>query len=122
MNILKMCFKIVNFTSTVSCISSFLYQNWNKIGFFFIFLQFCPLAPPLLISFSFSELKSNRLRRLPDLRHCRQLRLLDVQHNEIGALGDQDLAGLGQLQAKINQDQSRSLKDPISYIKIHKDP
>ena len=59
------------------------------------------------ISF-FRELKSNKLRRLPDLRHCRQLKLLDLQHNRIDSLkaadgGDPDastsaLAGLDQLQ------------------------
>ena len=55
-------------------------------------------------SYFIRELKSNKLRRLPDLRHCRQLRLLDLQHNEIGGLqsGDESassaLAGLGQLQ------------------------
>ena len=57
------------------------------------------------ISF-FRELKSNKLRRLPDLRHCRQLKLLDLQHNLIDSLkaaGDPDsstsaLAGLDQLQ------------------------
>ena len=51
-------------------------------------------------------MKSNKLRRLPDLRHCRQLRLLDLQHNEIGSLQSDDLdsasasalAGLDQLQ------------------------
>ena len=43
------------------------------------------LSPP----FFFSELKSNKLRRLPDLRHCRQLRLLDLQHNEIDSLQQQ---------------------------------
>ena len=55
-------------------------------------------------SYFIRELKSNKLRRLPDLRHCRQLRLLDLQHNEIGGLQSDDesassaLAGLGQLQ------------------------
>ena len=57
------------------------------------------------ISF-FRELKSNKLRRLPDLRHCRQLKLLDLQHNLIDSLkaaGDPDsstsaFAGLDQLQ------------------------
>ena len=52
-------------------------------------------------------MKSNKLRRLPDLRHCRQLKLLDLQHNRIDSLkaadGDTDastsaLAGLDQLQ------------------------
>ena len=55
----------------------------------------------------FRELKSNKLRRLPDLRHCRQLKLLDLQHNRIDSLkaadGDPEtstsaLAGLDQLQ------------------------
>ena len=55
-------------------------------------------------SYFIRELKSNKLCRLPDLRHCRQLRLLDLQHNEIGGLQSDDesassaLAGLGQLQ------------------------
>ena len=51
-------------------------------------------------------MKSNKLRRLPDLRHCRQLKLLDLQHNLIDGLkagGDPDssssaFAGLDQLQ------------------------
>ena len=47
------------------------------------------------------------LRRLPDLRHCRQLKLLDLQHNRIDSLKAADadpetstsaLAGLDQLQ------------------------
>ncbi|XP_037910640.1 leucine-rich repeat-containing G-protein coupled receptor 5 isoform X3 [Hermetia illucens] len=43
------------------------------------------------------ELKTNRLKRIPDLHACRELRLLDLSNNRIDSLHGKPFQGLGQL-------------------------
>ncbi|XP_031634672.1 leucine-rich repeat-containing G-protein coupled receptor 5-like isoform X2 [Contarinia nasturtii] len=43
------------------------------------------------------ELKSNRLRSVPDLSHCKDLRILDLSDNRITSIHETPFKGLGQL-------------------------